>query len=303
MFSIPRSVSRVALCASLVSLSLLAACNKTGSSEGSTAQVAVKVNGQEVSVHQYNIVLARLNGGAPAENTPEVVLKAALNNLVNREIAVQAAMKKNLDQDPQVIQQLEAARRDVLAKAYLDISGQNVTMPSSNEVDQFFVAHPELFSNRHLFVLQEAVVPATKEQVLGIKAKIESASDVAQISNILRDANLNFTTKLSGVAAEDVPSALLPELSKLKEGQSLVLPSAQGMRVVSVVRSQLSPIDDKQANNMIRAFLQNQKKAELVQSDMKSLISTAKVDYQGKFADLSKDSSTPQPAASEAKAP
>ena len=60
-------------------------------------------------------------------------VKTAAETLIDQELAVQKAVELKLDRDPQVVQALEAARRDVLARAYKERVTQGVTRAGSEE--------------------------------------------------------------------------------------------------------------------------------------------------------------------------
>ncbi|MET0349833.1 MAG: EpsD family peptidyl-prolyl cis-trans isomerase, partial [Rhizobacter sp.] len=137
------------LCAALATV----ACSK-GADKKSSSQVAVKVNGEELSVHQVDLVMRRQATNVPP-GQQDAAAKRVIEGLVDQELAAQAAKKDKLDQDPRVVQQMEAAKRDVLARAYLERLGEKVTEPSSDEIDRYYETHPNLFSQRRLYSLQE----------------------------------------------------------------------------------------------------------------------------------------------------
>jgi hypothetical protein len=65
--------------------------------------------------------------------------------------------------------------------------------------------------------------------------------------------------------------------------------------VLFLVGSRSQPVDEARARPAIEAFLMNQRKAELVQKDLKALREGSKIEYVGKFAE-------PAPAAASAPA-
>src|SRR5678816_2245114 len=107
-----RSRGRHALAFGLVALAL-AGCEKEPLPE---TQVAARVNDGEVSVHQVEHTLQQ-QPRLIAEYGDKAA-RVALDSLIEQEIAAQAAREAGLDRDPAVIQALEAAKREALARAY-----------------------------------------------------------------------------------------------------------------------------------------------------------------------------------------
>ena len=91
-------------------------CSKKDDQKPAT-QVAARVNGDEITVHQINNVLAR-TPNIPPEAVPQVK-REILNRLVDQQIARQQAGEK-LDRTPNIVQAIEAMKTDILARAYLE---------------------------------------------------------------------------------------------------------------------------------------------------------------------------------------
>src|ERR1019366_4323631 len=80
-------------------------------------QVVARVNTKEITILQLNAALAQV------PNVTAETAKAAsgplLERLIEQELLVQKAQDAKLDRNPQVAQAMEAAKRQVLATAYL----------------------------------------------------------------------------------------------------------------------------------------------------------------------------------------
>ncbi len=57
------------------------------------------------------------------------------------------------------MQQIEAARREIIARAYAEKIGQGAPKPTAQEVNAYYEAHPALFSQRRIYNLQEVEHP------------------------------------------------------------------------------------------------------------------------------------------------
>src|SRR5690554_3943773 len=118
------------------------------SRDRSSSQTAAKVNGDEITVHQINTELRRTMRGNPAEpSNPEAANKRILESLIDQTLLVQQAKEAKLDRDPQVLEQLEASRRQILAQAYIDRQVA-ANPPTQEEIKAFFTKNPDLFEHR-----------------------------------------------------------------------------------------------------------------------------------------------------------
>lgn len=282
------------LCAVLAT----AACSKD-TDKKSTSQVAVKVNGDEVSVHQVDLVLRRQLANVPPAQQ-DAAAKRVLEGLVDQEITAQAARRDKLDQDPRVVQMMEAAKRDVLARAYLERLAETVTEPSSDEIDRYHDSHPNLFSQRRLYSLQETTVAVPADRAAAVKPKIEAAATLAELNEVLRAESLQFSTRQTSVSAEDVPLAMLDSLAALKEGQSLVQARDGGVRVLTLLNAQLAPVPPAVAKRLVAAFLTNERKRNSQQQGVTALREKAEIEYQGRYAQLVAGTAASAPAGASA---
>jgi EpsD family peptidyl-prolyl cis-trans isomerase len=281
-FAMPVSMSVRRLGVSCSLLALLAACSPH---VAPVSQVAIRVNGDEVSVHQVELVLqartAALPAGAASAATPSL-----LTSLVDQELAAQAARQHGLDRDPQTIQRLEAARRQVLAQAFQERVGARAIEPSSTEIDRYYDAHPELFSRRQLYQLQETTVRVKPARFDELKQAVEAAASPASVQEHLLKQGLRASARQLSVSAEDLPLNVVSRLAQMKDGESLVLPRDGGARVLTRIGAQAAPLDPEVARRLIAQFLINERQRELVGESMKSLRHDAKVEYLGRYATL-----------------
>lgn len=296
---------RSALAATVLCLSLVTvACGKGGDKKA-PSQVAVKVNGDEVSVHQVDLILRRQAPNVPA-GQQDAMTRRVVETLVDQEILSQAARKDKLDQDPQVVQMMEAAKRDVLARAYLERLTEKVTEPSSDEVDRYYDSHPNLFSQRRLFSLQETTLAMPAEKAAQLKEKLEATTSLEKLDEVLKAESLRSNTRQLSISAEDVPMGLLDQLAALKEGRSVVQLQEGSGRVLTMINSKLSPVPPAQAKRLIAVLLSKERQRNALQQGVKALREQSKIEYQGRYAELvSTAASAPSPAeaASAASAP
>lgn len=264
--------------------------------EDDKQQAAAKVNNAAITVQQLNTAAALTRTQNEAER--KQISKQLLERLIDQELLAQKAREKNLEREPRVLQAFEASKRQILSQAYLDQLAAQAAKPTPDEVRKFYREHPELFAERRVYRLQELAIgnaPGLTRTALDLElAKAKSLNDIV---TWLRTEKIPFQTNTTVKPAEQLPMEILPRLSQLAEGQLLLMPAAQGYVLVQVASSDKQPLDEQQATPFIEQFLQNQRKLELAQNELKALRSAAKIEYVGEFAAPARPATPEKPAA------
>lgn len=266
---------------SLVALLLtLAGCGSDAPVADS--QVAVRVNKGEISVHQVQAVLQRQP--RLLADQPETAAARVLDALIDQELAAQAAVEQGLEHDPNVVQSMQLARREVLARAFQDQLGAKATQPSSDEVDRYYDSRPSVFSQRRLYTVQEFVIEASAQQAASLPDIARRAKSAEEVDTLVRAAGMRNHSRRFVQAAEDVPAGVLDTLAKLERGQSMVVPQGANPRIFTVLEAQPAPVERRVATPAISAYLVSERKRQLVAPVMKALKESAQISYQGAFA-------------------
>lgn len=272
----------------VVAAALVAGCGD-GPRRGGASQTAAKVNRDEITVHQINYVLQQQRGVRPEQ--ADAAAKQILERLIEQQLAVQRASELKIDRDPRVVMQLEAARREILARAYLERVGEAASKPTPDEVRKYYEDNPALFSERRIYSLQEIAIEAKPEQIGALRDKLSEVQNIAQYVEWLRANGYKFAANQAARAAEQLPLASLKAFASLRDGQAVFNPAANGAQVIVLAGSTTQPVDLATATPAIEQFLVNERKRNLVQDDLKALRAQAKIEYVGKFAEA------PPPAA------
>ncbi|HEV8692661.1 MAG TPA: EpsD family peptidyl-prolyl cis-trans isomerase [Lysobacter sp.] len=273
-------VLRLATVGTVALAALLAGC---GDKKGKVAsQTAAKVNKEEITVHQINFVLQQQRNLRP-ENT-EAASRQALERLIDQELAVQKAGDMKLDRDPRVVQAMEAAKREIIARAYFDKVSEAAAKPTAEDIKKYYADKPALFSERRIYNLQEIVIEAKPEQVEGLRVKLGATKSINEFVDYLKANEFRFAGNQAVRAAEQLPLASLDGFAKLKDGQSVFQATPTGAQVIVLAGSRSQPIDLERAKPSIEQFLLNERKRQLIDQDVKDMRSLARIEYVGKFA-------------------
>jgi EpsD family peptidyl-prolyl cis-trans isomerase len=276
------SALRLATVAIASAMLLLAGCGDKKKEKGAS-QTAVKVNKEEITVHQINYLLQQQRGLKPEQ--AEAASKQILERLIDQELALQKATELKLDRDPRVMQQLEAAKREIVSRAYLEKAGDAASKPTPEEIRKYYDDQPALFKDRRVYSLQEIAIEAKPEQVPQLKAKLESAKNITEFVDFLKANDFRFSGNQAVRAAEQLPLASLATFAAMKDGQALLNAAPTGAQVIVLAGSRSQPVTLEQATPAIEQFLLNERKRDIIAKDLKAMRDGATVEYVGKYAD------------------
>ncbi|WP_396267779.1 EpsD family peptidyl-prolyl cis-trans isomerase [Ideonella sp.] len=272
---------RPILVATVLSASLLAAC---GERAKVATQAAARVNDGEITVHQINQALQQQRG--LKQEQLDTVSRQVLERLIDQELAVQKAVEQKLDRDPKVMAAIEAAKREIIARAYAEQVAEAVTKPTAQEVQKYYDDKPALFAKRRAYTLQEFNLKAGSIDTAVLDAKMTQARSGAEVAAALTAMGLTFEVGQSTQGAESLPMSLVDKMGAMTVGQSLVISqSGKPVKVLHIAAAQPGPVSLAQATPAIEQFILNERKRQAVEAAIKAARSAAKIEYQGKFAE------------------
>lgn len=299
----PRMSSKIFLGIVVLPLTLgLAAC---GSKEEKkpASQVAAKVNNSEISVHQINYVLTRSGANAANPEQAAKLRKDVLEKLIDQQLAVDMAVEKKLDRSPEVMSALEAARREILARAYAEQIAGAQQKPTVDEARDYYAKNPALFAERRIFSMQEIIVPESAGTAAALREMVAANKSMEEIARFLKGKDIKFAGNAATRPAEQIPLELLPKVHALKDGQAIVLENGNALTVMRLAASQSQPVNADQALPRIQQFLANQRAGEATGKEMKALRDKAQISYVGDFAQSAPAVQAAAPAATPAAKP
>jgi len=286
------------LCLPVLIALLAAGCSdkKEGASTDGTpaAQVAAKVNGTELTVGQVDFVTKR-NPNLDQEQAKAASMQV-VRYLVDQELLAQKAISDKLDGDPKVVEALDAARRQILAEALMTRKLGTLGEPSDAEVTAYYDGHPELFSKRKIYRLQEISIKAPQEKHEAIRAKLTASKTLNDFAAWLKAEKLPVKAAEGVKSAEQLPKAMLPKLATMPDGQAIVVNAPDGLLVIVLADSQVQPATMEQAKPVIVRVLQGEARQKAVKAELDALKAAAKIEYFGEFAEAGKVADAPATA-------
>ena len=275
-------------------LVLTVACSDKEEAAKLPTQVAARVNGDEITVHQINNVLERTPNVTP--EVAEQAKRRILERLIDQQLAVQKAVEGRLDRSPEVMQALEAARREVLVRAYLESLAEGVPQryewdaQNRKEIKAYYSAHPELFAQRRIFTIEEIGLAANDDVARRLREYMSRGRSMQEIAGWLKSQDIEFTARRVQRAAEQMSLEHLPKVQAMKAGQiELFELGNERFQVIRVVDVKEAPIDEATAAPRIQQFLSNLQSREILAIEMRRIRDQAQIEYLGEFAVASPD--------------
>lgn len=270
--SIAQSVRVVFL---TLSIAGLAGCHGGDKNPG---QSLVRVNGNEITIHQLNQELvhsaAPQNSGKSAEDLRKQVLEA----LVDRQLLVGEAVRNKLDRDLDVLQQVERAKSQILAQAYLRSRIEGMPKPSKSDVETYFHDHPEFFAQRKIFELKQLVI-AGADLSADLSATMDNAKSLDEVIVWLDAHNVEYAKSQAIRASPDFPAQILSKIQTADKVQLFIVKDGDKAVLMSVSFLKDSPVTLQAASPEITQYLLNKMTQEEAGAELKRLRSTAKLEY------------------------
>jgi EpsD family peptidyl-prolyl cis-trans isomerase len=265
---------RRVLCGTLVLVAIvgLSAC---GSKEKKAGQTLVRVNGEEITVLQINDELKR--AGVKADQQ-EAATKEILESLIDRQLIIDEAKRNKFDRTPEVLQSIERSKGLIIAQAYLGSLVTNIPKPSIAEIDDYFQKHPEYFTQRKKFDMQQLVF-AAKDFSDDLKLAIDSAKSLDEVAAWLDGHNVRYARGELSRYTTDLPENMVAKLKELKKGDLFIVNERENSMLNFITDIKDSPITAKNAAPQINQYLINKKSKEAADAEIKHLRSSAKIEY------------------------
>jgi EpsD family peptidyl-prolyl cis-trans isomerase len=240
-----------------------------GASSAENSQVVATVNDAEITVSQLRTAIdAKRDAKGDAEPTADTA-RAALEGLVNEQLLVNAALANKLDRDPTVVQAIEAARRQMLVRAYLERAVFPKQEISAAEQTAYYKGNPALFAQRRVYQISAFTVAA--EQITpGVLAELDAATSPDGVAAVLAGHHVPFETQNLTRAAEQLPIEQLAQFAAAEVGDVVIQPAPGKRSVLMLVTGvQNAPLGLESAQPIIQQYLANVRNAEALDTHLK----------------------------------
>ncbi len=279
-----KQLSRLSRRSALAVVTILAAAALVACGQKKeVTQSAARVDGTEITVHQIKFLVQREH---LRPDQADAAGSRALEKLIDTQLLVEQAEKEKLDKDPVGAQAMDAARRDVLAHAYLEQVGFAVPAPTEDLLHRYFDDNAALFSNRRIYTLHEFLGRVPPEQIPALKAMIDGGKPYPDVTAWLKSQNFPFREQEGVHPAEQVPLNSLKVLAGLPDGRGMMISAGNQVHVTYVVTSQPQPVTYEKAKGAISQFLSVEARRKATEGNLAALRSAAKITYAAPYESL-----------------
>lgn len=251
--------------------SMLAACGRPAIEEG---QVLARVNGEEISIHQFNFAMTQASV-RPQTSADQAEL---LDKLIGRQLAIQQALEKKLDRRPEVMMRVEEARRDILADAYAKELSAAAPGPNSDDVAKYFRDHPALFSERKVYRLREITLTNDAPALPQVQERLDKKQDLPDVLTWLRQQPGVFTDQMVIRPAEQLPIEVAVRLNQVAPGEVISFRLPRALVVYQIQSAEVVPMPWAAAAPVIREHLKKQHDFDSLNKALAQLRSKAKIE-------------------------
>lgn len=255
----------------------LLGCDLDKNKQDQPQQVMVKINSSEITLSEVDAALSK-SPGLTTANLPSL-RNAALEKLIDQELAVERALDQKLDRSPEVGNAIETAKRKVLAEAYLQQLIWRMPKPSAAEVHQYYEDHPELFAQRRVYELRVLALDPSPPIRASIHNMIGLGRSLDEIGDVLQSRKIPYSIESGSRAAEQLPFETLKKLASVKEGSVVEIETSSGLQLLMLKSSKVEAVDIATAYPNVEHFLFNQKASELTKKELERLRQNARIEY------------------------
>jgi hypothetical protein len=199
------------------------------------------------------------------------------------------------------MQAIDRARALNIAQAYVQKHVGNVTQPTPAEVEDYFNKHPEFFSNRKQFNMNELIMGAA-DLSPEVKATADGAKSLEEVAVWLEAHKIKYGRTQVTRSTADLTPEVSQKLLAMPKGQIFIVKEGERAMLISIAETRDAPVNLQVAAPQIAQFLVTQKNKELAANEVKRLRSTARIEYMNKSMMPDAASSTATPAAAHAAA-
>lgn len=263
-----KSISFLAL------VTCLGGCGDISSDNSLNAsKVLAKVNGDEISIRQFDAELNRAHLGSDVSDS---IKDELLSKMIDRQLLVQEASKINLDRAPEVLEAVNTAKAQIYAQAYLTNRISKLTSPTDEDVTKYIYEHPEICAHRKVF--------STKDVVFNYDpARIDFESIQSSVTNIesllatLDSNNIQYNIISGNLSLDTLPSHWVEKLKVVKIGDLLFAHDNRRVIVKSISSISEKPMSDEEAQGYAKRALFEDKKAKLISNEVTRLRRLSKI--------------------------
>lgn len=263
------------LAISVVALLLLGGCQRKA--EGQTVAV---VNGAEITIPELNFALQQAR--VPESADKNAVRSQLLQQLIDRRLVAQQAQKEDIDKSPEFLNRQRQATEELLIKMLASRRMNSQPLPSDREVSAFIESNPQMFANREIWIVDQVLYSPPKSAAF--ETEIRDTKSIDGIVSVLDKYKVRFARQKNRLDTAAIPASIYKQLSGLPADEPFIIPAADKAIANSIVSREAVPLTGDKAKPIGVAAIRKSQTTKSMEGLVKSLRSSAKIEYQPGFA-------------------
>jgi hypothetical protein len=154
-------------------------------------------------------------------------------------------------------------------------------LPSNSEIQRFQASHHWMFDKREQWALEQVRFAMPTDAA--VRAKIDAAKSLDEITKILTDSGIAFTRQKNRLDTAIIPQNLYGQLAG-SGSEPFVIPVGNQAVASVITAREPAPIAGEQARPIAVAAMRREQAAKLMQNRLTSIRQAAKIEYKEGFA-------------------
>lgn len=272
----------------------LASCSSDGAPTG---QVAATVDGKEITVSEVTAETRGISSSDPEQQ--RLIANLALDAVISRTIAEQEVLKRGLDKTPAGVIALNRSRQLALLDLLKQDLAKNLPPVSDQDAQRFISENRDNFSGRTIAVVEQLAIPTLTQELVN---ELEPVQTLAGVRQLLNARNISYRTSIGTVDSMTMSGDVGRQIRGMGIGEVYIIPQGNGARINAIRSRESYPISDKDALDLAKNMLSEQRANEKVNTALAQIVKTGRENV--KYADnFSAPASQSPKAADQAKAP
>lgn len=240
------------------------------------------VSGQTIVMgHDFEVTLSELDQvlrAAPPVRKEQVgpARLALLQALIAQKLLAEAGQEAGLGKRPEVVQQIAAAQRSILANAYVRSLEGQAAKPTAGEITRYYNDHPAVFKNRVEFTLQEYRMPIASADIERY-ADILNSRGFGALTDDLALSQPQLHPVGVTLSSGGLPSSTREGALGLHVGSDVAYSTSDTLHLGHVTAVRPTPVGFAAARDQIADLILQERKAQLVGEMVDHLKQTRKV--------------------------
>ena len=260
------------LAAALVATTVLGGCTQIKKMVGGkpAGQVVATVNGEEITALELKAEMGNFASKDP--NVMKQAQQAALQQIIVRDVLAQKAKEEKLDKSPEYALQVKRGEETLLAQLLERKVAASVAVPSRQEAEAFVSAHPGMFADRKILVVEQVMAQPTRKIT---PEEVKNLKTLEDVKALFDAQSIPYRENVSTIDTLSADPRLVDQIGKLPPGEVFVVPQGGVLLFNRITSTKPAPIHGDQAVNFAINAVRNQKAQEAVRTQMKAFRSAA----------------------------